>query len=85
MPITKSAIKALRQDRRRAKVNKIVRRQVKKSLKSARAKISADTLQGAYRQLDRAAKKHVIHRNKAARLKSRLARLLPLKSPKTDK
>jgi small subunit ribosomal protein S20 len=76
MPVTRAARNALRQDRRRTKINKIVRAKIKKAVKSAKSKISTVSLPTAYRELDRAAKKHVIHRNKASRLKSRLAHLL---------
>jgi len=37
---------------------------------------SAENLVKAYSELDKAAKKKVIHKNKAARLKGRLARFL---------
>jgi small subunit ribosomal protein S20 len=82
MPVTQSAKNALRQDRHRAKINQIVRLKIKKAVKSARTKPSATSLQAAYRELDRAAKKQVIHPNKAARLKSRLAHLFSLKPSK---
>jgi len=74
MPVTKSAKKALRRDRRKAKINKIVILQLKKAvLKAGRTKTPA-VLASAYRLLDRAAKKGIIHKNKAARIKSSLAK-----------
>lgn len=80
MPRTSSAKKALKIEHRRAAENDITRAKVKNALKGARlsivkaekdmdAKISA-----AYRELDIAAKKNVIHKNKASRLKSRLVK-----------
>lgn len=75
MPVTRSAKKALRQDRRRTIINKRIRRRVKEALKEARENPTKKTLALAASVLDRATKKHVIHKNKAARLKSRLAKL----------
>jgi small subunit ribosomal protein S20 len=79
MPITASAKKALRQDRRRAIINKRIKRKIKETLKKARQKPTKKTLAEAASALDRAAKKKIIHKNKAARLKSRLAKLLKIK------
>ena len=50
---------------------------VKDARKAVVAKKKEDfskALSLAYKQLDKAVKKHVIHKNKAARLKSRLAK-----------
>lgn len=49
---------------------------VKDVRKAVAAKSKSDatkSLSFAFRELDKAAKKHVIHKNKAARLKSRLS------------
>lgn len=75
MPITKSAKKALRRDRRRTIINKRIKRRIKTILKKARQNPTKKALTLVASALDRAAKKHVIHKNKAARLKSRLAKL----------
>lgn len=74
MPILKSALKKLKSDRRRTRENLKVKLAYKQAVKAARAKHSAAALRQAFRALDRAAKKQVIHSNKAARLKSRLAK-----------
>lgn len=79
MPVTTSAKKALRRDRRRAIVNKRFKKRIKAALKKARQKPTKKTLVEASRMLDRAAKKKIIHRNKAARLKSKLTNLLKAK------
>lgn len=78
MPITVSAKKALRRDRRRTIINKRIRKKIKAALKKARQKPTKKILAEAASVLDRAAKKKVIHKNKAARLKSRLTKLLPM-------
>jgi small subunit ribosomal protein S20 len=82
MPLTKSAKKALRVDRHKKLVNDLTRAKVKSALKGARlaaANSSADVkekIDNAYRELDLAAKKNVIHKKRASRLKSRLAKKL---------
>lgn len=80
MPILKSAAKKLKQDLKRAKVNRRYRQKYRLAIKTARIKPTVKTLQAASQALDRAAKVRVIHPNKAGRLKSRLSRLL--KKPK---
>lgn len=42
----------------------------------SRKKPTKKNLGSVFSELDRAAKKHVIHKNKAARLKSRLSKLV---------
>ena len=79
MPINKSAKKKVKVDKRRTAVNKVYRKKVKQALKEIGIKKSKKTLPNVYRALDRAAKKKVIHKNKAARLKSRLVKKLKSK------
>lgn len=80
MPITKSAKKALLVDRRRKAENDVTRARVKNALKGAKIAVrdgnkeATGLISAAYRELDIAAKKNVIHKNKAARLKSRLTK-----------
>lgn len=76
MPITSSAKKALRKDRRRTIINKQLKKRLKEALKKARQKPTLKTCTLAASILDRTAKKKVIHKNKASRLKSHLAKLL---------
>lgn len=75
MPQTKSAKKALRRDRRREATNKLVRQGLKNALRLARKKVSSKNLTQASRALDMAAKKGVIPKKRADRLKSRLAKI----------
>jgi small subunit ribosomal protein S20 len=82
MPIIKSAKKKLRQDKRRTAVNKVYRNKVKTAVKEAREKKTKKAVEAAYKALDQAAKMKVIHKNKAARLKSRLVRLVKKKKSK---
>ncbi len=80
MPVTSSAQKALKVALRRKNENDIVRAKVKSAVKGLRNATGAnkeeanELLTKAYKELDLAAKKHVIHKNKASRLKSRLAK-----------
>lgn len=73
MPVTKSASKALRRDRHRTAVNQTLKARVRSSLQKANQNLSTETLNLTYSVLDKAVKKNLIHKNKAARLKSTLA------------
>ncbi len=79
MPITKQAEKKLRHDHKRAIEIKRVRSGLQKLIKSMRKHPTQKSLTQVFSALDKAAKTHVIHKNKAARLKARLAKLLPKK------
>ena len=79
MPVIQSAKKALRRDRRRAIINKEIKIKIKEILKSTRKNPNKKNLDLSFKILDRAAKKKIIHQNKASRLKSRLSKLLKTK------
>lgn len=72
MPVTQSAKKALRRDKRRTIINRRIKEKMKTALKKAKERPTNQNLALAYSALDRAAKKKIIHKNKAARLKSGL-------------
>ncbi len=78
MANTRSAQKKMRQDRRRRAHNRTQRSRIKSAVKrvmTATDAASGDTaLREAYVVLDRLATRDHIHRNKAARKKSQLAR-----------
>ncbi len=76
MPILKHALKKLRVDKRREKVNKRIKTKTKRAIKTFKEKPSEKSLGGVFSALDRAAKKKLIHKRKADRLKSRLSALL---------
>jgi small subunit ribosomal protein S20 len=80
MPKIKSAKKAMRQARTRATRNRAQRSTLRTALKRVRAAATADAAAAAYalaaQVLDRAARKGLIHKNNAARQKSRLAALV---------
>lgn len=81
MPIIKSAKKALRQSKRRNEGNVVYKNKVHKTKKIIQKSIVAKEadkaktdLKAFYKIVDKAAKRNVIHKNKANRLKSRLAK-----------
>lgn len=76
MPILKNAIKKMRQDVKKTMANTAQETNLRTSLAKARKSGTVTDFQKAASALDRAAKKNVIHPNKAARQKSRLAKLL---------
>lgn len=76
MPITQSAKKALRQNIRRRARNLAQMKILKETIKRFKRAPSPELLSQVYKKLDKAAKTHLIKKNKAARLKSRLSRLL---------
>lgn len=73
MPILQSSKQTMRQQQRRAVINLRVREAYKTAVKTMRETPSPENLQTVFSELDKAAKKGVIHKNKAARLKSRLS------------
>lgn len=66
----------MRQDKKRTAQNKALKADVKELLKKAMKEKTPKAVQAFYKVTDKAAKKHVLHKNKAARLKSRVAKLL---------
>jgi len=79
MPIIKSAKKALRQTAKHYLRNKTVKSATKTAIKKARLKPETNTLSQAFSALDKAVKKHVVKKNTANRLKSRLSKLIATK------
>jgi len=76
MPVTKQAIKKVRQDKKKAIYNARLRRAYKKAVSDFRKNPGSALLTSAFSALDRAAKVNVIHNNTASRLKSRLSKLV---------
>ena len=83
MPNSNSARKRLRQSEVRRVRNKAVKTALRSTLRRVREAVSAgdiskaeSEMQTATKQLDRAGQKNIIHRNKAARTKSRMQKLI---------
>lgn len=84
MPITSSAIKSLRKSRKNEVKNNGFRKKMKDAIKALQKQISGGEAKPADLKksvsttvslLDRAVKKNLIHKNKAARKKSQIAKL----------
>lgn len=73
MPIIKSAKKRVKTAKKAAIRNTKTRRTLRSALKSFVSKPSAKSHSAAQSNLDKAAKKGVIHKNKASRLKKQAA------------
>lgn len=76
MPIIKSASKKLRSDRIKEKKNNILRNLLNKAVKTAKKNPTQANVSKAAKVLDKLAKKNLIHKNKAARIKSSLSKLV---------
>lgn len=86
MPNTKTAKKALRQNLKRKARNLAKKKQIKtiakgykRLVESADLENAKEQLRAAYKTLDKAAKTKVITKNRASRLKSKLAKRLERK------
>ena len=82
MPTIKSAFKSLRQNKERAKKNKVVKSQILALVKKARKailikdkKLAEKWLKEVIKVLDKAVQRGIIKKNTAARKKSRLVKL----------
>ena len=76
MPNIKAAEKWMRQTEKRTTRNKDVKTRLKTVFKKAVAAGDAETVKTVESSLDKAAKNGIIHPNKAARKKSRLAKAI---------
>jgi small subunit ribosomal protein S20 len=90
MPRRKSSLKSQRIDKKRRLRNLRIKQQLKKAFKQFQALVSAKNtaeaktlLQKIYSQLDKAAKKRIIHPKTANRKKSRLTLKLARSGTKT--
>lgn len=75
MPVIKSAKKKLKQDKKRFLKNSLLRKKLKEILKKAEKNPTQALLIEAVKTTDKAAKNNIIHKNKAAHIKSKLSKL----------
>jgi ribosomal protein S20 len=75
MPITKSASKKMRVDKRRTAQNMTAKGRLKTTIKEVRGNPSVGTLKTLYSAMDHAVKHHLVTKGHAARLKSRISKL----------
>ncbi len=86
MPVTKTAKRALRGSKNKTQVNKILVKKLEIAVRVAKKSKNNEKVLTAVSLADRAAKKRIIHKNKAARIKSQLSRLFSVKAaPKSAK
>jgi ribosomal protein S20 len=76
MPVTKTAKRALRSSKNKESVNKLIVSKLEAAIRLASKSKNVEKIKKAFSLTDKASKKKVIHKNKAARIKSSLARLL---------
>ena len=76
MPVTKTAKRALRSSRKKTRVNFLAISRLEIAIRAAQKTRVKEKIRQAISLADRAAKKRLIHPNKAARIKAVLAKLL---------
>ena len=75
MPVIKSAIKKLKQDKKREAQNDMLRASLRMSVRNAKKSKSGKSVSKAMSIVDKAAKNNIIHKNKASRMKVTLSKL----------
>lgn len=80
MPVIKSAIKKLRHDKIKEKENNLFRKILEHAFDTALKTKTPKSVSKAFSIIDKGVKKHLIHKNKAKRMKSKLT-----KAPKQEK
>jgi len=76
MPNIKSAKKRMRSNAKKADVNKLVYGSMKTAVKKFEKDNTNDNLNVALQRIDKAKNSGLVHKNKAARLKSRLTKIM---------
>lgn len=85
MPVIKSAKKKLRKDLKRKIRNKNFQKLVKEAIKKAQEKKTIQGVRKAISLVNKAAQKKIIHKNKAARLTSKLSKLIDYSKKRKSK
>ena len=76
MPVTKTAKRALRGSKNKAEINKVAIKNLEIAIRIAKKSKKNEEVVKASSLADRASKKGIIHKNKAARIKSQLSKLV---------
>ena len=79
MPILKNAKKALRVSKKKTVFNRRIKSRMKTAMDRVKKTPNKINLALAFSAIDRAVKKNIIHKNKAARLKSKTSKILDSK------
>ncbi|MBI2022188.1 30S ribosomal protein S20 [Candidatus Daviesbacteria bacterium] len=85
MPIIRSSIKKMRQDKKKTAHNKLIKENIKQLVKKMRQAPSTAFFNQLSSTLDKAVKTKLIHANKASRFKSRLSKLIQTKPTSAKK
>ncbi len=85
MPVTKTAKRALRGSRAKELMNKLTIGKLEVAIRQAKNTKVVEKIVAAISLADRAAKRKVIHKNKAARIKSQMAKLIAKKKVPSKK
>lgn len=76
MPVTKTAKRALRVSSRKLSINETLRKRIEIAQSKAKKSPTQKNISVVFSLTDRAKKIKIIHRNKAARIKSAFSKLL---------
>lgn len=82
MPIIQSAKKALKQSKKRTKTNQAKKFALHTAFRQLKKEKKPSLLKKVYQLADKAAKDHIIHKNKAARIKRSASKLIPAQTIK---
>ena len=85
MPVTQTAKRALRVSKRKKIDNSKTVADMERAIRAFKKSASASDLAKAYSQIDRAARKNIFHKKKAARLKSQLSKMAKSAPAKASK
>ena len=80
MPTHKSVKKRLRQNKKANIQNRSIKSEIKTFVKKVEASLDEKDLKETVSLLDKAARKRVVHKNHASRVKSRLTKLVTQKA-----
>ena len=76
MPLLQNAKKALRSSKRKTAINQTLKSKTRTLIKKAKLEPTADKISAAFSTIDKSVKKNLMHKNKAARVKSGLSKLV---------
>ncbi len=76
MPILKNAIKALKVSQKKTIANSQIKSRIKTAVDDMKKSPTAEKLSTAFSALDRGVKRNILQKNKAARTKASLSKLL---------
>lgn len=85
MPVIRSAKKKLKVDRKRESSNKKAEAFINLVIKKTQRKPTPKSVQEAFKAIDKGVKKDIFHKNKGARIKSRLSKLIGKKTQSSAK